>query len=293
MLDYRSEAPFDSLGSLTAWALSHGPHKPLAACVKLTQNQTISARTIDMWLDRGQITSASLALSRNNVAADLAAFNSDFPIQGKSWPFLISSAKVRALVANGYSLVLSGPEAWDPGLRSQSFDLAQNTLCAVNTMIFLSPAETAGFMPHRDPDDAVIAIQTAGTKRWNLYDSPPTDWTEEDQSRPIPEALSGELELSVGDVLIIPRGWGHAACAGQQMSVHVSIGINRVDPSHVFRQALANLLRTVPADSTWEKTRELFDEVNSQIESCDPQAVLRDYVTSKYRQDRARLDGPS
>lgn len=290
MDDYREDEQFSSVSDMVLWVMSEKPARPIAARVVMENDCKVTTRTVDGWLDRGQITSASVAFSKDNAGAPLEEFSSDFHVQGRSWPFLVSAGRARDLVSKGYSLVLSGPELWDPNLRQLSFAVAESSLCSLNTMIFLAPPGVTGFFPHRDIDDYVVCVQSEGSKFWRLYDAAPSGWNDHDEDRPGPGSLSAELELTEGDVLIIPRGWGHAASAGERWSVHLSLGVNRVDVAHIYRLALIAELRQLPAGASWEQTTKVVAEIEQELGDCDHDEVLRDFVLAPFRDWDSKLD---
>jgi ribosomal protein L16 Arg81 hydroxylase len=103
---------------------------------------------------------------------------------------------------------------------------------------FVSSAAVPGLPPHRDATD-VFVYQLAGRKRWTLYAR--TGWalythtTGWDAPGPAPEPLDtavapdaaaiDEFVLTPGDVLYLPRGFGHQVVpCGDSTSVHLQFG---------------------------------------------------------------------
>ncbi|KAF4669353.1 hypothetical protein FOZ61_004387 [Perkinsus olseni] len=88
------------------------------------------------------------------------------------------------------------------------------TLWGANS--YLTPANSVGFAPHYD-DVEVFMLQTEGSKRWRLYDSPDDDgplpmdysrdYTEEELALPYFDEV-----IEQGDLLYIPRGTVHFGC---------------------------------------------------------------------------------
>ncbi|QXJ20505.1 hypothetical protein AGRA3207_001229 [Actinomadura graeca] len=290
MRDLRATLEHASVTALLAATAAERPGRPVAARVALSETHAITAGRVDAWLDRGQITSASVSFSRDNAAAPLSLISSDFDVQGRTWPFLLSPDKVRRLVAGGYTMVISGPELWDEALRRSALDAVEAMAASLNTMIFLTPPGTTGFHPHRDRDDHVVVVQTEGSKRWRLYDAAPAGWAEDDATRPDPDALSAEVTLSVGDTLVIPRGWGHAASAGPAgMSAHLSFGVNHVSPAHLLRTAVVGALRRMRESATLEETDAAYRALLTEFAECDAGDLVREYVTAPYRTGGLRL----
>ncbi|WP_067457811.1 JmjC domain-containing protein [Actinomadura macra] len=290
MHDLRAAKEHVSVTELLVATASERPGQPVAARVVVSDDYDVTSERVDAWLDRGQITSASVAFSRDNAAAPLSLISSDFEVQGRTWPFLLSSDKVRRLVNDGYTMVISGPEIWDEALRRSALDVVGAMVASLNTMIFLTPPGSSGFHQHRDPDDHVVVVQTEGSKTWRLYDAAPDGWTEDDPTRPEPESLSAEVNLDVGDTLVIPRGWGHAACTGPAaLSTHLSFGINYVSPAHMLRTALIGRLRQMRESATLEETETAYRALVDEFERCDVGDLVREYVSAPYRTGELRL----
>lgn len=290
MRDLRNTTHYKSIGDLLLAVADEHPERPFAARVELAPSHKINCDRIDSWLDHGQITTASVSFSRENHAAPLERMSSDFEIQGQTWPFLLSGDKARHLVSDGYTMVISGPELWDTDLRQASLDFTEATSVSINTIIFLTPPGVSGFHQHRDRDDCIVIVQTEGVKNWRIYDAPPPCWTEDDDTRPDADAISAELRLEVGDVLAIPRGWGHAASpTSAEPSVHVSFGLNYLSSGHLFRMALISALRGMHHSATMEDTEGLYRDLRDEFEASDASQLLRDFVSSSYRTNGFRL----
>lgn len=290
MHDLRAETEYASVRELLASTAAERPDQPVAARVTLSPEYLVTAERMDSWLDRGQITTASVAFSRDNIAVPLSSLSYDVEIQGQRWPFLLSADKARLLVKDGHTMVLSHPELWDEDLRRLSLETAETIVASLNTVIFLTPPGTSGFYQHRDRDDYIVIVQTEGSKIWRLYDAPPEDWTESDHTRPAPESLSAETKLEVGDILVLPRGWGHAASADPtSLSIHLSFGINYVSPAHLLRIALISALREMRASTSLEETDSLYHELLNEFKTSDVNALVKEFVGAPFRTGDVRL----
>ncbi|PSC74527.1 bifunctional lysine-specific demethylase and histidyl-hydroxylase MINA [Micractinium conductrix] len=113
--------------------------------------------------------------------------------------------------------------------------------CLVGANTYLTPPGTQGLAPHWD-DVEIFVVQTQGSKRWRLHVPPPAPAGSPAGGRAqllsacrLANAVSGDLEkgelgaavqdftLEVGDVLYMPRGTIHQACAQDQGSAHLTI----------------------------------------------------------------------
>lgn len=95
------------------------------------------------------------------------------------------------------------------------------------TNIYLTPRNSQGFSIHYDAHNVLI-LQIGGEKHWNIY--------EEIKKRPFPNEkdylsdysnLTPEytITLKEGDLLYIPRGYGHDAKTTDNFSAHVTTSI--------------------------------------------------------------------
>ena len=126
-----------------------------------------------------------------------------------------------------WTTILNGIDDTDPALAAVVEDLERVYGCRVNTNVYISWGDARGFGPHWDQHDTII-VQAAGTKRWRVFEpttlSPLRPWVSDEVSpRPVWEG-----EISPGMCLVIPRGWGHEVLGSDDLSVHYTIGVNRI-----------------------------------------------------------------
>lgn len=122
-------------------------------------------------------------------------------------------------------IVSSLHEEWPP-LRELCRALAAKFSGAFQVNVYLTPARSRGLRPHYDTHD-VFVLQIYGTKQWKLFD----------QAVHLP--LGGQVHngeffnrddpievvcLRPGDMIYIPRGWGHVADALDEMTLHLTVG---------------------------------------------------------------------
>src|SRR5262249_12413866 len=105
----------------------------------------------------------------------------------------------------------------------------------INTNVYLSHAGAEGFGPHWDTHDTII-VPVHGRKRWSIFEpkslSAQRPWVGGGVSdRPL---WTGDL--LPGGALVIPRGWGHEVEHGEDLSIHYTIGIARLEVHHVFER---------------------------------------------------------
>lgn len=136
-------------------------------------------------------------------------------------------ARVRALHARGATIAFQRLDRHLPALAEAAGALSAATGHPVQCSAYLSPGGTQGLDVHHDTHD-VIVLQLEGQKCFRLYRPIVLD--------PIPridltaEQAAGATEMARADLrpgtsLYLPRGTPHAAVAGPDHSLHLTIGI--------------------------------------------------------------------
>jgi lysine-specific demethylase/histidyl-hydroxylase NO66 len=161
--------------------------------------------------------------------------------------------RVAEAFAAGATIVLQALHRLSPQVARFCRDLEIALSHPVQANAYVTPPTSRGFSIHHDTHD-VFVLQTHGHKRWRVYTpivelaGPEQAWSPKLGS---PEEPELEAELGPGDSLYIPRGFPHDAEAREEVSIHVTVGINTsrwVDfwrhvmsraPDHLpFREAL-------------------------------------------------------
>ncbi|GAB3980682.1 hypothetical protein GCM10029978_079400 [Actinoallomurus acanthiterrae] len=135
----------------------------------------------------------------------------------------------------GATLVLNDLHfTWRP-IADTCRRLAYEIGMPVHANAYLTPRRSQGFDHHHDTH-SVFIIQTEGSKTWQLYRPflpfplerhawprqvlPPEEWHRLRERPP-----DHEFVLEPGHVLWIPRGWIHNVFAGDEPSLHLTVGI--------------------------------------------------------------------
>lgn len=95
----------------------------------------------------------------------------------------------------------------------------------VGANVYITPANAQGLAPHCD-DVEIFALQLEGCKKWQIYK--PMIELSRDYTQDLPQDVIGEpimeVELKVGDLLYLPRGYIHQAkTVGNEISTHVTL----------------------------------------------------------------------
>jgi ribosomal protein L16 Arg81 hydroxylase len=135
--------------------------------------------------------------------------------------------KLSAEYAKGATLALTSLDrSWRP-LSDLCIRLEEQLDHGVNTNVYLTAGRTSGFPPHYDTHD-ILVLQIAGQKLWRIYEptiSLPDPTQPCDPKGYTPGPLLAQVQLSAGDLLYLPRGFGHAASTLKSHSAHVTIGV--------------------------------------------------------------------
>ncbi|MGO7543270.1 JmjC domain-containing protein [Rhizobium ruizarguesonis] len=154
-------------------------------------------------------------------------------------------AAAAAAFAQSASILLPGLQTIAPALARMCRQL-DNALLAHGVLLekpvfanaYLTPPSAQGFGVHYD-DHCVLGLQLAGSKRWVVaasdYPLPVERCTQLLPNESLATPLL-EIELRAGDLLYVPRGFPHAAWCTDEMSLHVSFGINALTWSALLRR---------------------------------------------------------
>lgn len=135
-------------------------------------------------------------------------------------------------------------ERWAP-LRRLCRSLTDELSAALQVNVYLTPPNAQGLRTHYDSHD-VFVLQTAGAKRWCIYDSPIRLPLLDDPHDPDVEPSGEPLEvlLRAGDTLYLPRGYLHDAHSLDGLSLHLTVGVKGVSWASVLVDAVEQVVKT-------------------------------------------------
>ncbi|HEY9668372.1 MAG TPA: cupin domain-containing protein [Coleofasciculaceae cyanobacterium] len=130
----------------------------------------------------------------------------------------------------GYSLnLLEVQERWSPlAAMVRNWETSLHHPISVN--LYLTPQNSKAFHPHFDNHDVFI-LQIEGEKDWQVWQPTVELPGQEFTGNPflskdhLPSCLI-ETRLKAGDLLYLPRGWGHAASTSERTSLHLTFGVS-------------------------------------------------------------------
>nr|MDP9167800.1 cupin domain-containing protein [Actinomycetota bacterium] len=160
----------------------------------------------------------------------------------------VDSARVLHQFASGATIVLQGLHRLWPPLIDFVRGMVDDVGHPVQANAYVTPPQNRGFDPHYDVHD-VFVLQTAGSKHWTVHPPVHVDplasqpWTghRDAIARRVRDAPVIDTVLEPGDVLYLPRGWIHSACARGELSIHLTIGIAPLTGVDVVRAVLDQL----------------------------------------------------
>lgn len=142
----------------------------------------------------------------------------------------------------GRTLVVNGLQRmWEPVSRLCR-NLLTETGMRTQANLYVTPQKGTGFDCHWDGHDVII-LQLEGAKRWRLYEA--------ETHLPRPSSRGGAcrkkgrptrtVTLRPGDALYLPRGTPHQATAGDEPSVHLTLGLIAMTWEDLFMAAVRAL----------------------------------------------------
>jgi ribosomal protein L16 Arg81 hydroxylase len=159
----------------------------------------------------------------------------------------INLHKFRQTRADGYTLLLAQLDRRWPAISAfcralEAAFIAQG-VAMYHPLIanaYSTPAGARGLKVHHD-DHEVLVMQIAGRKRWRFYqplDAPPVGTAHRVLLAEQYGTPQREIEMKPGDILYIPRGFPHDACANDEATLHLTLAIN----VHSWSDVVANLM---------------------------------------------------
>jgi hypothetical protein len=152
----------------------------------------------------------------------------------------VSGDLVAAAHRDGASIALQGVHGLVDELAAVCAGLTAQLGEPVQANAYLTPPGGQALAAHADIHD-VFMVQTAGRKQWEIF-APRVELPgarQEPDLREDPGELRLTPELTPGDVLYLPRGWGHRAAPAQERSLHVTIAVQPYTWGAAIRDATA------------------------------------------------------
>lgn len=167
---------------------------------------------------------------------------------------LIDAARLYQEYSDGGTVVLNQLEGSLPSLMDLCRSMEARFSCRFQCNIYVTPGGAAqGLKTHYDTHD-VFVLQVAGSKHWNIYDTPierPFRGQDFQPGEHTPGDKTMEFDLNPGDMVYVPRGTMHDATTGADDSCHITLGVL---PSSWTDLLLESIARVGLEDSELRRT---------------------------------------
>lgn len=207
----------------------------------------LTDRTLYDYLDTGCVPPGDV----NIIKCAAPRHPSSFTTAGR-----LDAAKVRYWREQGYTVQLRHLEHWYPPMRVVTGAIQQETACTGYASAFVTPPGEQGLEWHWDQNLGIV-VQLAGTKTWELWEPivehPTGDfhtsvqrWDDDWVTRCRQNGPDLTVQLTAGQVLVLPRGWIHNPHSRDSAtdSVHVTVVIQERTPlwiaEHLVGSAIHN-----------------------------------------------------
>ena len=198
----------------------------------------LSFDDVDHLLTSTAIRTPAVRLAKDGSVLPASAYTrSGATLAGQPLTGLVDARKVIDLFEGGATVVLQGLHRYWPPLTRlvAELELALGHPCQANA--YLTPPGSQGFAVHSDSHD-VFVFQTHGTKLWEVHPAPGET----------PDETPREVLLEPGLSMYLPTGTPHAASAEDNVSLHVTIGINQLTWRTLLDRAVRQAMDGLDAD---------------------------------------------
>ena len=187
----------------------------------------------------------AIMLAKDGVFYPPQAYCDDVKMGQVTFSGVPNLKRLSAEYGKGATIALTSLDrSWKP-LSDLCLSLEEQLDHGIKTNVYLTAGQTAGFPPHYDTHD-ILALQIAGKKRWRIHE--PTIKLPDVSQACEPKSFTPgprltEVELRAGDLLYLPRGFGHAATTTNSHSAHVTVGIHVYTWAGVLKEADPSCVR--------------------------------------------------
>lgn len=189
----------------------------------------LTIETLDRILSTSNITYPTLRLVKNGSDIPSQVFTKEIYLTAgyEDASLAIDVERVVSEYQQGATIIVKALHQNSKNL-SELCNILENYLSSkVQTNIYFTPKLSQGFAPHYDTHDVFI-LQISGSKRWKIYEATKLLPFRNERFDPVnfdPGILLHDIQLNEGDLIYIPRGYGHEALTSNSSSLHVTVGI--------------------------------------------------------------------
>ncbi|MEV4614258.1 cupin domain-containing protein [Kitasatospora sp. NPDC049258] len=236
---------------------------------------------VDTALATGFLPDPYVEMTRAEDPLGPDAYLSPRAVHGSSYGGFADETKIRALLADGATLLMRRIDQWHGPTRDLLARLSAELQLAVEAFCFVTPAGTQGVPLHRDDAD-VLVLQLNGSKSWRVHEGPVDGNWRHGRVEGEPPAEVLRTTLRAGEVLYIPRGYAHQAVGDQGLSVHLSLTIREIHTGDLFRslqklsaRSMAIESRPLDDDAVLAAATAMLDHVRAAVAALSPEDLVR------------------
>ncbi|RZB18345.1 hypothetical protein StrepF001_14755 [Streptomyces sp. F001] len=152
------------------------------------------------------------------------------------------AARILTHFRAGASITLTGVHELLPPVTDLCADLSHELGGKVHANVYITPPRAQGFPLHIDTHDVFI-LQIAGSKGWDVH-SPIVDLPirrMHTDCSSLQTAPVERVDLKIGELLYLPRGFPHRGVSSDETSVHLTIGMHPYTWADLMRDVLTDL----------------------------------------------------
>jgi ribosomal protein L16 Arg81 hydroxylase len=235
---------------------------------------------VDAVLASGLLRTPHLEMTTADQAIDPARYTGSRDVLFERPTGFADHRRVLDLLRSGVTLLLRNTEHWHRPTAGLVARMAADLNRRVEAFFFVTPPGAQGLALHRDDAD-VLLLQVAGSKEWTIRGGPDSgDWQSGRITGDGGPALL-ETTLRPGQVLYIPRGYGHSAVGHQGLSLHLSLTIREAGARHLVQSLQSGLVqglrlpaRPLDEESLLAAATTLIDGVRERLAGMNPQDLV-------------------
>lgn len=247
---------------------------------------------LDVALCTHAMVSSEISLVRNGTLVPKSSYVDDED--------RVSPIAVAQQFNDGNTVIFSHLHRHVPALARFCSSIGKCFSSRVQANVYLTPPGGEGFAPHWDTHD-VFVLQVTGRKTWRVHDAKiplPLQGQGFDSSRDEPGDVTSTFDLEAGSFVYLPRGLIHSAKAGEEASLHITLGITAVTWTEFLLECVAatalknkELRRNLPRGFLEDRSSfrgECRQKLRVLLEILDDEAAI-DYFTRRIERATAGL----
>ncbi len=199
--------------------------------------------------------------------------------------------RIKKLLHAGATVNCFGQEPHFPVLHAMRRDIALALSAEVEASFFYSQRDHRGLAPHYDCVE-IFVLQVSGSKRWHVSNQRVMNPVVGYGTATTYDHTAGHatIELEPGDLLYMPRGTFHHACAITDESLHVTLAVKL--PMYV--DLLEALIKTAPecdpvreylpinGPASWASAGpELLKRLSAAVETAEFRAAVQSRLITR------------